>query len=332
MVIASRNASSPRIDPTSTPRRTLLLTRRPVLPPSTDAEADLIQRQRDDREEREDRGDGEAIERLSRHQAASGSEETTSTSSSGSLEMARSTTWKPTISAAPSKAISSPAASQTRMNAMTPRPIRWIGGPVLADRFRERVAVRSAAGGARGGCTRRRSGTPGRVADVHGRHRHPPRATPQVGGDREDHRRHDDDQRQAAKVLERRVDHGPRRTCDVGVPDPGDDRVLGGADGKSRDQERDDRADAEVDQHPASIPRQPQRERDEGDAQDDEQDDDQIEDADDRASRLQPVGGHQLDRPEVGRERHTERGLEALGERLGRFRGRQVGELHVRRG
>ena len=65
--------------------------------------------------------------------------------------------------------------------------------------------------------------------------------------------------------------------------------------------------------------------------QDDEQDHHQVEDADDRSSRLQPVGGHQLDRPEVGRERHTERGLEALGERLRSLRGRQVGQLHVPR-
>ena len=67
---------------------------------------------------------------------------------------------------------------------------------------------------------------------------------------------------------------------------------------------------------------QPQGERHEGHRQDDQEDHEQVEDPDGRLGGQQLVGRHELDRPERRRQRDAERRVEALGEDVGRRRGR----------
>ena len=92
-----------------------------------------------------------------------------------------------------------------------------------------------------------------------------------------------------------------------------------GVDRQAREQERDDRPDREVDQHPPAASRQPQGERDEGEAHDDEDDDDDVERPDVGLVGQQPVGGHQLDGPEIGRQGDPERGRQTTGQDARRF-------------
>ena len=112
---------------------------------------------------------------------------------------------------------------------------------------------------------------------------------------------------------------------------PLDDRVLDRSDHGPREQERDDRPDREEDHHPPALPRQPEGERHEGDRENDQQDHQQVEDPHRRLRREQPVGGHQLDRPERRRERDVEGGVEALGEDVGGVRRAQVRQRDVGR-
>ena len=209
------------------------------------------------------------------------------------------------------------------------------GGTVVADRVLDRRAIRRASGGARRAAARRgtgrRTGSPGGVARVGGRRHDPLRATPQVGGDDEHDGPDEDEDRDAAQVLQRRVDHRPGGSRDIAFRDPTDDDVLGRADGQACQQERDEHAEAEIDEHPAPVGGQPERKRDQDHAEDDQQDHDHVERTNDRPCRRQSLGRHQPDRPEVGWKRHTERSLEALGQHVRGIGRAQVGELDIGR-
>ena len=103
------------------------------------------------------------------------------------------------------------------------QPVSLDDRAVLANGPLDGLAIRSTSRDTRGasarGGTGGRASASGRVAHVRGRGHDPSRSSPQVRGDHDDHRRDDDQDRDAAQVPKCRVDERLSGTADVAVGD-----------------------------------------------------------------------------------------------------------------